>query len=222
MELSLQNRLLQVPLFQGMSKNELTQMIGQTKLHFQKFAKGKVIRQENDVCDQLMFLIDGEVDVITYADDRTYSVEERFGPPYTLQLEHFFGLTQRHTRTFVAHTPCHFVSIGKNDILKLTDDFIIMRLNLFNILATTAQKAQRMPWRHKADGLRQQIVRFFEERCIRPTGAKTVRIKITQLAAELRESRLNVSQELNRMKAEGLLSFTRGIISIPNLERLRG
>lgn len=177
MELSLQNRLLQVPLFQGMSKNELTQMIGQTKLHFQKFAKGKVIRQENDVCDQLMFLIDGEVDVITYADDRTYSVEERFGPPYTLQLEHFFGLTQRHTRTFVAHTPCHFVSIGKNDILKLTDDFIIMRLNLFNILATTAQKAQRMPWRHKADGLRQQIVRFFEERCSRPTGAKTVRIK---------------------------------------------
>ena len=97
-----------------------------------------------------------------------------------------------------------------------------MRLNLFNILATTAQKAQRMPWRHKADGLRQQIVRFFEERCSRPTGAKTVRIKITQLAAELRESRLNVSQELNRMKAEGLLSFTRGIISIPNLERLRG
>ena len=204
-----------------MSKSELTQMIGQTKLHFQKFAKGKTIRQENDECDQLMFLIDGELDVITYADDRTYSVEEHFRAPYTLQLEHFFGLTQRHTRTFVAHTPCHFMSVGKNDVLKLTDDFIILRLNMLNILATTAQKAQRLPWRHKPAGMRQQIVKFFEDRCLHPTGAKTVRIKIVQLAAELRESRLNVSQELNRMQDEGLLSFTRGIISIPSLERLR-
>ena len=221
MELSLQNRMILIPLFQGMSKNELTQVIGQTKLRFDKYAKGEVIHQENDACDHLMFLIDGEIDAISYADDRSYRVEERFAPPYTLQTEHFFGLTQRYTRTFVAHTACSFVSIDKNDMLKLTDDFIILRLNLLNIISTTAQKAMRKPWRHRASTLRQQITRFFEERCSRPTGAKTFRIKIAQLAAELHESRLNVSQELNRMRGEGLLQFTRGIISIESLERLR-
>lgn len=213
--------MMLIPLFQGMSKNELTQIIGQTKLRFDKYAKGKVIHQENDVCDRLMFLIDGEMDVITYADDRSYRVEEHFAPPYTLQLEHFFGLTQRYTRTFVAHTVCSFVSIDKNDMLQLTDSFIILRLNLLNIISTTAQKAMRQPWRHKAKTLRQLISRFFEERCSHPTGAKIIRIKINQLAAELHESRLNVSQELNRMRDEGLLHFSRGIISIASLEKLK-
>lgn len=219
--LSLQNQLLLVPLFQGMSKNELTQLIGQTKLHFQKYSKGKTIRQESDVCDRLMFLLDGEIDVITVADDRTYSVEERFAAPYMLQLEHFFGFTQRHTRTFVARTPCHFVSIGKNDILQLTDDFIILRLNLLNILANTAQKAQRLPWRHKPDEVRRMIVKFFEDHCSRPSGTKAVRIKIAQLAAELRVRVRTVSQELHRMQDDGLLRFARGTIIIPSLERLR-
>ena len=219
--LSLQNQLLLVPLFQGMSKNEMKQLVGQTKFHFQRYAKGKTIRQESDVCDKLMFLLDGEMDVITFADDRTYSVEEHFSAPYMLQLEHFFGFTQRHTRTFVARTPCHFVSIGKNDILQLTDDFIILRLNLLNILANTAQKAQRLPWRHKPDEVSRLIVKFFEDHCSRPSGAKTVRIKITRLAAELRVSKMLVSQELHCLQDEGLLRFARGTITIPSLERLR-
>lgn len=221
MELSLQNQLVLIPLFQGMSKSELTQVIGQTKLRFLKFAKGKTIKQENDPCDQLMFLINGEIDMITFADDRSYSVEEHFAPPYTLQMEHFFGLTQRYTHTFIARTTCHFVSIDKNDMLKLTDDYIIFRMNLINIISTCAQKAQRTPWRFRDTGTRQQIIRFFEERCSKPAGHKTVRIKIAQLAAELHESRLNVSQELNKMRSEGLLNFTRGIIDIPNFETLK-
>lgn len=221
MELSLQNQLVLIPLFQGMSKNELTQIIGQTKLRFQKFTKGKVVRHEGDACDQLMFLIDGEIDITSFADDRSYSVEEHFAAPYILQMEHFFGLTQRYTRTFTASTTCHFVSIDKNDMLKLTDDYIIFRMNLINIISTLAQKAERIPWRFKGMSVRQQIIRFFEERCSRPAGHKIVRIKIAQLAAELHESRLNVSQELNRMRSEQLLSFTRGIIDIPNFERLK-
>lgn len=221
MELSLQNQLVLIPLFQGMSKNELTQVIGQTKLRFTKFAKGKTITQENDACDQLMFLISGEIDMTTFADDHSYSVEEHFAAPYTLQMECFFGLRQRYTHIFTARTTCHFVSIDKNDVLKLTDDYIIFRMNLINIISTIAQKALRTPWRFKGASIRQQIIHFFKERCSKPAGHKTVRIKIAQLAAELHESRLNVSQELNRMRSERLLNFSRGIIDIPCFENLK-
>ena len=221
MELSLQNQLVLIPLFQGMSKNELTQVIGQTKLRFTKFAKGKTITQENDACDQLMFLISGEIDMTTFADDHSYSVEEHFAAPYTLQTECFFGLRQRYTHTFTARTTCHFVSIDKNDVLKLTDDYIIFRMNLINLISPIAQKALRTPWRFKGASIRQQIIHFFKERCSKPAGHKTVRIKIAQLAAELHESRLNVSQELNRMRSERLLNFSRGIIDIPCLENLK-
>lgn len=204
-----------------MSKSELTQVIGQTKLRFHKFLKGRKIRMENEPCDQLMFLISGEVNMVTFADDRSYSVEEHFVPPYTLEMERFFGLTQRYTHNYVARTTCNFISIDKNDVLKLTDDFIIFRMNLINILSTCAQKRQRTPWRFRGATTRQHIIRFFEERCSKPAGHKTVRIKLAQLAAELRENRLKVSQEMNIMKNKHLLSFSRGIIDIPSFEALK-
>ena len=41
------------------------------------------------------------------------------------------------------------------------------------------------------------------------------------LAHELHQSRLNVSRMLNGMQHEGLLSMSRGVLTIPQLEALR-
>ena len=62
---------------------------------------------------------------------------------------------------------------------------------------------------------------FLKSHCLYPTGAKVLRIKMTRLAQELGISRLNVSEALNAMQADGLLHFSRGIISVPQIERLR-
>ena len=42
------------------------------------------------------------------------------------------------------------------------------------------------------------------------------------LAQELHQSRLNVSRMLNALQSEGLLTMSRGIITVPQLEALRG
>jgi hypothetical protein len=44
---------------------------------------------------------------------------------------------------------------------------------------------------------------------------------LTTLAQELGTSRLNVSEALNAMQADGVLHFSRGIISVPQVEKLR-
>ena len=41
------------------------------------------------------------------------------------------------------------------------------------------------------------------------------------LAYEIHESRLNISKMLNNLETQGKLSITRGIITIPSLEKLR-
>jgi DNA-binding GntR family transcriptional regulator len=43
---------------------------------------------------------------------------------------------------------------------------------------------------------------------------------MTQLAAELNDSRLDISRALNEMEDDGLLTLHRGRIEIPMLERL--
>ncbi|MBQ2498172.1 MAG: winged helix-turn-helix domain-containing protein, partial [Prevotella sp.] len=55
---------------------------------------------------------------------------------------------------------------------------------------------------------------------LRPAGPKLLHIKMTRLASELNDSRLNVSQTLNRLQTAGLLTLGRGRIDIPALERL--
>uniref|UniRef100_UPI0040387B96 helix-turn-helix domain-containing protein n=1 Tax=Segatella hominis TaxID=2518605 RepID=UPI0040387B96 len=64
------------------------------------------------------------------------------------------------------------------------------------------------------------IIRFFEARCVRPGGEKIFHIKMTRMAKELNDSRLDISKALNNLESEGLLHLQRERIFIPALEKL--
>ena len=64
------------------------------------------------------------------------------------------------------------------------------------------------------------MVRFFVQHSIYPAGSKTFFILMNRLAAELNESRLEISRTLNEMQDEGLLTLHRGRVEIPSLEHM--
>lgn len=163
----------------------------------------------------------GDVKTIAYADDHGYSIEEYIKAPYIIQLEHFMGLSPHYTRTFTSIGESNTVEIGLSDLMHISDEFIIFRINLLNIVSAIAQKAESKLWRPMPADTRSRIVFFLKSHCLYPTGAKVLRIKMMRLAQELGISRLNVSEALNAMQADGLLHFSRGIISVPLIERLR-
>ena len=104
--------------------------------------------------------------------------------------------------------------------MRLLEDFFIFRLNMLGVLSLLSQKQLRQPWRRPPQSLSERIARFFADRCLHPAGPKTVRILMERLAAELGDSRLDVSRALHQMQADGLLTLHRGRIEIPALERL--
>lgn len=212
--------LANTPLFQGMTEDELTQITGQTKFSFHKFAPGATIKNEGEPCTSMAFIIDGTAKIISLADDYGYSVEEHLHAPFIIQPERLFGLTQRYTHRIVADTHCGIMEINKNDIMQLSDEFVIFRINLINILSTMSQKTERQTWSHNPCDTRGRLVKFFKRRCVVPTGNKTIRIKMTRLAQEIGIGRLAVSKELNSMEKQGLLAFSRGIITVPAIEKL--
>lgn len=213
-------RLAATPLFQGLTNSELMQIIGQTKFAFRKIAPGKTIREEGEPCHGMAFLIDGMATATMSAADHGYSVEETIQAPEMLQPERLFGLTQRYTHTFTAITECGLMEIGKNDIMQLSDEFFIFRINLLNAISTVSQKNERLAWQPMPQDTRGRIARFLALHCSKPTGAKTIRIKMTRLAQETGLGRLAVSKELNEMQELGLLDFSRGIITIKAIEKL--
>lgn len=214
------NQLLRFPLFQGMSHADLMEVVGHTKLGFLKIPAGKVYAKEGDSCHHLSFLTHGTMQCETQNDDHTCRVVEHLAAPYLLQPEQLFGLSQRFTSNFKAETPCNIITIDKQEVLLLMETQLVFRLNFTNILSTEIQRLRHQPWRSAPTGLRQWLVRYFLQRCLYPAGAKTFRVLMRQIAADLNDSRLDISQELNRMQADGLLTLHRGRIEIPMIEKL--
>ena len=215
-------KLLELPLFQGMSHNDLHQVVAKTKFGFLKIARNKIIVHEGDPCQHIYFLTSGSAKVESRADDGSYIFTETMTAPDVIQPDRIFGLTQRFTKSFTSLEECHIIRIDKQQVLKLMAEQEIFRLNMLNIISTQSQRISHQPWRQPAETIRQKIIRFAENRSMRPAGPKTIHIKMEDLARMIAESRLNLSRELNKMHDEGLIRITRGEINIPALEKLIG
>jgi CRP-like cAMP-binding protein len=203
-----------------MSRDDLEIVAGHTRFGFLKVPAGRQIIHAGDPCTHLYFLINGTLKIETFSDDSRYSVIEQMSSPYILQQESIFGYYQRYTHNFYALTDANFLTLDKEEVVRLSEDFLVFRLNLMNHLATQSQKLIQMQWRRSPLSLRERIVRFFFQHTLYPAGPKTFHILMERLAEEVNDSRLNVSRALNRMQESGVLELHRGRIEIPQLERL--
>lgn len=218
--LQLYDQLLQFPLFLGMSRDNLARVVGHTKFGFMKCRAGEVIVKADTPCGQLHFLLSGTLKVEISSDDHAYTVVEQLSAPFILQPEAIFGYHQRFTHTFTAMTESSLIILDKDEVLRLSEEFLVFRLNLLNIFATQAQKLLRQPWRRFPETLTERIIRFLAQHCIYPAGPKTFYILMTRLAEEVGDSRLDVSRALNKMQLDGLVKLHRGRIEVPQMERL--
>ncbi|GAB6983449.1 Crp/Fnr family transcriptional regulator [Prevotella dentasini] len=215
------DKLILLPLFIGIGSEDLQTILGTTKFRFMKLEPGKILVRESDKCELLYFLIDGTLTAATASDDHRYRIAEFLHAPAVIQPELLFGLTQHHTRTYLAHTACNLFALDKSEVLRLMDEHLVFRLNFLNTVSTAAQRAARLPWQRQPDDIRSRFTAFVRQHSLRPAGEKVLHIKMNDLAREIHESRLNVSRLLNTLQAEGLLTLARGQITIPALEELR-
>lgn len=218
--MQLYDKLLGLPLFQGMSSGDLQEVIAHVRFGFHKHNKCKTVIEDGQQCRGLMFLISGDVDVMTTSADHGFTLTESLSAPAVIQPEQCFGLFQRYTSTFQTRTQCHFIFIDKKDVTLLTSQFSIFRLNLLNIIATQSQRLVRQQWRNRPATTRDRVVRFLQSHASILSGRKVYHIKMQQLADEINVPRLEVSAVLNQLHDEGLIILQRGIITIPKLEAL--
>lgn len=201
-----------------MSRAELMQLAGNTRFGFQKMVSGKIVVRAGENVQQLFFLVSGTLGLETTADDHSYCVVEQLQAPWLLQPDALFGYNTRYMHTVRTLSEAHFIMLSKDEVLRLLDDFLIIRLNLLNILSTYSQRITRQPWRTAPRTLQERIVRFFINHSVYPAGQKDFYILMKQLALEVGDTRLNVSRVLNHLQSQRLLTLGRGCIHIPSLE----
>lgn len=220
MEITMYDTLLQLPLFQGLCKNDFTNIIGKVRLHFRKYNAEDIIVEQGEPCDQLIFLLNGEVISQATDEQHSYSLFETFGSPFVIEPYSLFGMQTRYTATYKARTETNIVTIDKSFVLAELNNYEIFRLNYLNILSNRAQVANDKLWNSYAGSIQDKIVNFILLRSMRPDGEKVLKIKMEDLANLIDETRINVSKVLNDLQEKKLIQLTRKEIYIPALEKL--
>lgn len=218
--MQLYDKLLGLPLFQGLSSSDLQTIVSSVKFGFHRFKHGQVIIDEDQPCKGLFFVLDGEIEMISTPADHSFCVTESPQMPYAVEPERIFGLYQRYARRYIAKSQCHCIFVGKDDVMHLATEFVVFRLNLLNIISTLSQRSSRQTWAHQNTDNEGRVVNFLKHHCVLPFGQKVIRIKMQQLADNINVARLDVSNVLNKLDAEGRIILQRGIITIPKLELL--
>ncbi len=220
MEITMYDTLLQLPLFQGLCKNDFTNIIGKVKLHFHKYNADDIIVEQGEPCTQLIFLLNGEIISQATDDQQLYSLFETFGSPFVIEPYSLFGMHTNYTATYKARGEVNTVSIDKSFVLSELNNYEIFRLNYLNILSNRAQVAYEKLWSYHIGNIQDKILNFLLVRSMKPEGEKVLKVKMEDLASMIDETRINVSRVLNEMQEKGLVYLSRKEISIPSLEKL--
>lgn len=220
MEITMYDNLLLLPLFQGLSKNDLTTIIEKVKFHFQQYKGGEIFIRQGDTCQQFCFLLNGQTCVKTKDMEHAYSLSEVIEGPYIIEPQSLFGMQNCYTATYSAHTPVSILTIDKNFLFSELNKYEIFRINYLNILCNRNQIAYHKLWHTHIGSIGEKFVNFIALRSQRLEGEKTLQITMEDWAGLINETRINLSRLLNDLQDKGLVQLKRKEIYIPQFEKL--
>lgn len=220
MEITMYDNLLLLPLFQGLSKHDLTTIIEKVKFHFQTYQPGEVIFRQGDSCRQLVFLLNGELTVQTTDDCNSFTLSELLDMPFIIEPYSLFGMQTVYTATYQAKSIVKTLTIDKEYIFSELNNYEIFRINYLNLLSNRSQTAHQKMWNTHIGTLEEKFINFLLFRCQKPEGEKTLQITMDDLSRFIGETRIRVSRLLNDLQNKNLLQLKRKEIYIPSLEQL--
>lgn len=132
--------LMRLPLFNGISHEQMSDIIGRHKFHFLKYEEGEPIVRAGDECTHLKSIVSGEGRMtVTNADGR-FRVSQTLRAPEVISPDFFFGRTTHYPGTVVAQNgPVGIMQIDKADYLQIIISDTVFLFNFLNLLSVNAQ-----------------------------------------------------------------------------------
>ena len=220
MEPTMYDMLMRLPLFQGMSQTHLFEVIGQTKFHFRKVDDRKELFTQGEWCNQLTFLMGGELSATTQAPYAKLSIEETIKPYAVIEPQSLFGKRPSYKATYKAKGEASLLSIDKQYVYTLLESYEIFRINFLNLLSSKVEDLHTRQWAVAPQALEEKLASFIHNLCTTSQGTKTMHIKMEELARLLGCTRLNVSSILNKWKEEGLIEMRRKAFVVHDIAKL--
>ena len=83
--------LMELPLFKGVSRYKLSEIVGTTKFHFLKYLADETVVNAGDPCTHIVFIISGKLRVTIANSNNRFKVSQTLEAPNVLSPEFLFG-----------------------------------------------------------------------------------------------------------------------------------
>lgn len=212
--------LASLPLFLGIDGATLSELYSASNPVVASMRRGSVLISAGEECRAFVYLLEGELEACADFGGGRFQIHERVAPTAIIEPQCLFGLHNTYTRTYTATASGLYMRLPKNVVVGKMMGNDVFRFNLLNMLSSQVQDGTRRLRHLSRDTIASRMADFIARQTLRPVGRKTVRCKMTDLAEQLGETRLNVSRTLHSLQDAGLLAITRNTIEIPAMEKL--
>lgn len=141
MNSSMYEILMGLPLFNGVSRDCISQIIEKYKFHFLKYLPGEQIVMAGETCTHIKFVISGSVRSRIENADGRFKVSQTLTAPEVIAPEFLFGKATQYPCTVTAIEPTGILQISKAEYMEILKSDQIFMFNLLNILSLNAQRS---------------------------------------------------------------------------------
>lgn len=207
-------KLLELPLFHGVSYQKISEILGKHRFHFMKFSDGQPIITAGDQCTHLMTIISGSVRSTITGSDGKVKVSQTLEAPEIVTPDFFFGKRTTSPSTIVAKGDCGIMQIEKRDYINIISSDTIFLFNFLNILSMHAQLSTEGVLTLTGGDLRKRIAYWIV--ALTQRGGKDITMECRQrdLYSVFGVQRQSLVAALEEMKQMGLLDYTASSISV--------
>lgn len=212
--------LLTMPLFQGLSHSDITNILESTHLDFRRAKPDTILAEENSTCNSLLFIFNGVISMKTYVANRSWYVEEELHAPLMIGLDALFSPTLYYRSTYTTLSPVRYFQIEKRNVHDLAEKYEVVRLNIINSLSVTIHRKNALHWLPAQETLEKRIIKFFRDHVSYPAGRKIFHLSLKTLGLYLGRDQRYISASLKKLESQGLVFMKNRCYEIPHFEKL--
>lgn len=213
-------KLTKLPLLQGMNAKEIDTVENMSQILETHGGHTLTLYEQGQTCTRLSLLATGSLVRTHKSENGDFEFEETLSAPWVIEPESLYGLRCNYTGTYKIMEDSTLLTVSKRDVAFLLDSNEIFRMNYMNLLAATLQHHHARQIEAYTSKLADRMLSFITQHTITLTGSKTLRIKMNDFARYMNDTRLNISQVMNKWNDIRLAELQRMELHIPRLENL--
>lgn len=192
---------LSIPLFNGMSRPQLSQFLEKTPLQFNKFYSGDIIAYPNEEINKLLCILKGDIMITqTLSYDNTFKLVQIISGERIVGINKIYGMHRELHREIKAINDVSTIEFSKENFQRLLNMSPMALINFINILSLKSQKSDPNIEHLSSNDFKSTLARhllLFSEQNAKTTFFEYSLIPLSKL---LKQSASDITKEMTELK----------------------